>query len=90
MILYHFTAREHLNAIKAEGLSRGEVPLSMQDVIQGVWFTTDIDSAGHGLSSGGALSAETLKVFERINGHPAPPGARFANNYQALLAGGVF
>jgi len=52
MLYYHFTALENLDAIRAEGITRGEVPLSMARIRNGVWLTTDRDPAGHGLSGG--------------------------------------
>jgi hypothetical protein len=49
MILYHFTGLEYLDAIMEDGLSKGDVPTSATEGKTGVWFTTDQDSAGHGL-----------------------------------------
>ena len=49
MILYHFTGLEFLDAIMEDGLSKGDVPTSATEGKTGVWFTTDQDSAGHGL-----------------------------------------
>ena len=49
MILYHFTGLEYLDAIMEDGLSKGDLPTSATEGKTGVWFTTDQDSAGHGL-----------------------------------------
>jgi hypothetical protein len=52
MILYHYTGVEYLDAIMDTGLSLGDVPTSEHGGKNGVWLTTDRDSAGHGLSDG--------------------------------------
>jgi hypothetical protein len=43
MILYHFTAVEYLPDIAADGLSRGEVPLTPDRLLNAVWLTSDQD-----------------------------------------------
>jgi hypothetical protein len=52
--LYHFTSREHLPAIMARGLSRGDVPASMEGGFTAVWFTTETTAARgrHGIGNG--------------------------------------
>jgi hypothetical protein len=64
MKLYHFTGVEYLDAIMSDGLSIGDVPTSARKGKNGVWFTTDPDPSGHGLSDGTEIS---------------PFGGRFAN-----------
>jgi hypothetical protein len=48
MMLYHFTALEYLDAIKAEGLTKGEVPVSATDLLNAVWLTSDPSPRGTG------------------------------------------
>jgi hypothetical protein len=48
MILYHFTALEHRDAIMTEGLRFGNINLAQRDVRNGVWFTTETEPSGHG------------------------------------------
>jgi hypothetical protein len=52
VILHHFTGVEYLDAIMEEGLSRGDVPTAEHASRNGVWFTTDCEPSGHGLSDG--------------------------------------
>ena len=51
MKLYHFTYEEALPSILAEGLYRGEIPLSRTTIMpeSAVWLTTDQTPDGHGL-----------------------------------------
>lgn len=65
MILYHFTALELLDKIKAEGLSKGEVPITARRTTNAVWFTTDSNSDGHGLSDDRALSRDERSCCHR-------------------------
>lgn len=74
MILYHFTAMSMLDAILREGLTRGDVPLTAEDGINAVWFTTDPEPSGHGLSDGGPLSPEMVAEVERRTGRKFPDG----------------
>ncbi|HEX6010374.1 MAG TPA: hypothetical protein VFY87_00945 [Geminicoccaceae bacterium] len=48
MDFYHFTAREYLPAIAREGLSRGEVPITMKIVRRGVWLRSMTIRTGMG------------------------------------------
>lgn len=48
MIFYHFTCHEHLPAIREEGLTRGEIPLSPDTINGVVWLTTDPSPEGRG------------------------------------------
>jgi hypothetical protein len=61
MILYHFTALEHLESIRAQGLTRGLLPLSPDNVRNAVWLTSDKESAGHGLADGEPMPAAFLR-----------------------------
>ncbi|MBL6454526.1 hypothetical protein JMJ55_04265 [Belnapia sp. T6] len=47
--LHHYTSYSRLGSIAARGLAFGEVSLTFQRVMQGVWLTDDTDPAGHGL-----------------------------------------
>ncbi len=60
MVLYHYTAREYLDAILREGLTKGEIPFGprAEDCGNAVWFTTSPDSAGHGLTGARVLTVE--------------------------------
>ncbi|MER9936132.1 hypothetical protein [Mesorhizobium sp. M0088] len=64
MILYHFTALSLLDQIKAEGLSKGEIPLTARRTTNAVWFTTDSEAAGHGLSDGETLSRDHIQILK--------------------------
>ncbi len=64
MILYHYTAREYLERIRREGLTTGEVPLSPSHILNGVWFTTDPDPGGHGLT--GILNKRAVRITVKI------------------------
>lgn len=55
MIFYHFTSRKSVPSILAEGLNRGEAPLSDTRVVQAVNLTTDPAPNGHGLDGGGRV-----------------------------------
>lgn len=53
MIFYHFTSKHHLPGIAADGLSRGDVPITRDGPgAVGVWLTTDSTPTGHGLPGG--------------------------------------
>lgn len=73
MILYHYTAREYLPAILAEGLTKGEVPLTQTNLRNAVWLTSDRAASGHGLTDGRDL---TLAEKEAM-GVPLTSPARF-------------
>lgn len=80
MILYHFTALQLLDQIKVEGLSKGEVPLTANRTINAVWFTTDSNSEGHGLSDSGPIPKEwiqTLKAKGLLSADAPNEGLRF-------------
>ena len=81
MIFYHFTAAMFLDQIKAEGLTKGEVPLSARQVINGVWLTTDKSPDGHGLSSGEAISPDERRGLQAkgLLLMSAPENLRWAN-----------
>lgn len=68
MILYHFTALELLPAISRGGLSRGDVPLSPTEGEQAVWFTTDSDGSGHGLSDARPMTDQEAAVGRALAG----------------------
>ena len=71
MILYHFTAAEYLPAIRAEGLSKGEVPLTPTEYMNAVWLTTDRDPSGHGLCDERELSTKEKAFLGVPLDHPA-------------------
>lgn len=76
MILYHYTAREYLDAILREGLTKGDVPLSntatyQAEGVNAVWFTTSDNAAGHGLGEARFATEEECRLLG------VPIGARF-------------
>ena len=73
MRLYHYTATEHLPYILWEGLRKGEVPITFRRVRNAVWFTSDTDPSGHGLSDNHILTS----AEKAIMGVPAHIHARF-------------
>lgn len=73
MILYHFTAIEHLDGIFRDGLVRGDVPLSATDGQQAVWFTTDAGGLGHGLSEARSFTDEEVAAL-KASGIKLPAG----------------
>ena len=68
MILYHFTALKLLPAILRDGLSRGDVPLAPTAGEQAVWFTTDGDGSGHGLSDARPMTDQEAAVARALAG----------------------
>ena len=80
MLLYHFTASEYLDSIMAEGLTRGEVPLSATNFMNAVNLTSSPDSAGHGLSDSREFTPEERDWARRMNDGRLPDGPlRFLN-----------
>ena len=80
LLLYHFTARDNLEAIQAEGLTRGDVPITQTEGLQAVWLTTNKDSDGHGLSDDRPLTEEEIAALKRISPKTKiPEGARMKN-----------
>jgi hypothetical protein len=75
MLLYHYTAKEYLANILAQGLTTGEVPVTWNDVLNGVWLTNDPDPAEHGLCDARDLTPEE----RRLAGVPDGKPARFPN-----------
>jgi hypothetical protein len=74
MSLYHFTGLVHLPAITREGLTKGEVPLSMRDVKYGPRLsapnlTRNADPAALHWENGFGLSKTTVRITVAI-----PPG----------------
>jgi hypothetical protein len=66
MRLYHYTAISKLDSILAVGLTRGEVVINFDHVLNGVNLTTDPSSSGHGLGSG---SFFTPQIATRLGLH---------------------
>ena len=77
MIFYHYTAREYLDSILREGLTKGDVPLLntatyQAEGVNAVWLTTSRDPSGHGLGDGARpLTREECRMLG------VPLGARF-------------
>ena len=79
MILYHYTAKEYLEEILRDGLTKGDVPVSPTEGMNAVWLTTDHNSEGHGLSDGEFLTPELRDAYARVCGHEPPGDLRIAN-----------
>jgi hypothetical protein len=77
MKLYHYTHEDALPSILAEGLTKGDIPVSPTTGRNGVWFTTDPNPEGHGVYSGGThcvVTAETAWMYRLPDGTPVPVG----------------
>jgi hypothetical protein len=85
MILYHFTALEYLEPILAEGLTKGDVPMSQTEGRNAVWFTTDPNPEGHGLSDGRPMTEAERSAYSRAFGVMPPPGARFPDKRRVRI-----
>jgi hypothetical protein len=70
----------------AEGLNRGEAPLSDTRVLQAVNLTTDPRPEGHGLDGGGhVLTQEESATYSRQFGWQIPAGTVFADKTEVRL-----
>lgn len=87
LLLYHFTTRALLPAIRQGGLSRGTIHVSATERRNGVWLTTDPGSGGHGLETGGAfMSDDQRREAQEWSGTLPLPGARFPKNAEVRIA----
>ncbi len=86
MLLYHFTAPEYIEQIKAEGLTRGDVPTSPTEGINAVWLTRDRSPDGHGLSDGHVLTDQERDIMETIKGQRLSENVRFPNKRAYRIA----
>lgn len=77
MILFHFTAINRLEAILREGLTRGEIPYTPNEIGNAVWFTTDRSPAGHGLSDAVPVPANIRAQLAKQHGRPIPEDLRW-------------
>ncbi len=57
MRLYHFTSLIHLVHIEREGIARGEIPITRDDLENGVWFTNQKSPFGTGVSIGSSRTS---------------------------------
>lgn len=74
MKLYHFTAISMLENILVEGLTRGEVVVDFNNVLNGVNLTSDSSSSGHGLCNAEFLMPELADKIRRqlADSRPVP------------------
>jgi hypothetical protein len=86
MIFYHYTTREALDAIRAEGLIYGEAPFNDRRVAQAVNLTTDPEPTGHGLDLGGYIVTEEHSLQLSRSGLNVPAGTRFVNKKEARIS----
>lgn len=77
VIFYHFTSREALESIVAEGLNQGEAPMSHYRVAKAVNLTTDRNPHGHGLDMGGHVVTEAESALFTRKGFDIPAGTIF-------------
>ncbi|MGA1852636.1 hypothetical protein VH570_17525 [Sphingobium sp. HT1-2] len=71
MLLYHYTSASRIASIYESGLNKGEVPLTQNTALNGVWLTTDSSPSGHGLGEARLFTeAERLSVFQRTGMMP--------------------
>lgn len=85
MILYHFTALEYLESILKNGLNKGDIPIARDQGDNAVWFTTDNDPAGHGLTDGRLLTDEEHRQYLKNFGRKPQPGARFPDKRKVRI-----
>ncbi|GJE00914.1 hypothetical protein [Methylobacterium isbiliense] len=71
MILYHYTAPQHLAGIAKHGLTVGDVPTDLRRYKGrvGVWLTTSPEATGHGLA-GSSISKRRYRLTVDV-----PPSA---------------
>jgi hypothetical protein len=62
--LYHYTAGSNLRGVAKHGLTVGDVPtdISRFGGLIGVWFTTSLDPAGHGLEAMGRSDKQRFRL----------------------------
>lgn len=85
MILHHFTALEYLEEIMTSGLTRGDVPISPDLGKNAVWFTTDSNPSGHGLTDGRPLTDFEKSVLLKQSGRKVSPDARFPDKRKVKI-----
>lgn len=66
MLLYHFTAVELLDAIREEGLKRGDVPTSASTGRNAVWLTSQRTPHNHGMGDGSEIITVTQSLKTEI------------------------
>jgi hypothetical protein len=82
MILYHFTCVEYLESIRRDGLNRGDVPTRFKGPLyetNAVWFTTEPQPEGHGLSEAQTLTEEDRRGHFEIFGVLPSEGSGYPN-----------
>lgn len=86
MYLYHFTRREHIEAIKRDGLIFGDIATSGigDRGLNGVWLTLDPAPKGNGLAGRPANDDERM-VYEHIHGKPMPDDFCFPNRMEVRI-----
>ena len=83
MKLYHYTHEDALPSILAEGLTKGDVPLSPKQGTNAVWFTTSISPDGHGILKGGSFVVDEKEAL--IYGVPAGTVVHYADKQKIRI-----
>lgn len=87
MLLYHFTAANRLDLIRAEGLTLGDVPVNGPHALgeNAVWLTSSSSAEGHGLGEPRELSADERANMGHWKGAAPPPGARWDDKREVRI-----
>lgn len=86
MLLYHFTCAQHLDSIRSEGLTRGDVPLDKHQALNAVWLTRDRKPSAQGWAGiGQELSDEAKLKLKNAYGIVAPDSAHYANKQEIRI-----
>ena len=86
MLLYHFTSRTTLPAIRQTGLLYGSVPTTLNRSSNAVWLTTDPGPDNHGLAQGGrVMTDDERRQAQEWSAVLPPPGTRHAKEASARI-----
>ena len=85
MILYHYTTHRYLAAIMEQGLTRGEVPISDKEWLNGVNLTTSPEPSGHGLQDGWEVITEAVAAKYAAKGINVRVGTAFPDKREVRI-----